>query len=222
MKRSQLLGIAAVVGIVTLAGCGGDDCLSGSTKCGNTCVVLAEDNLNCGACGNVCGAGQACSAGACRTTFTSVVTNLPIASLTGWSQCFLGLYNVVGDNLTTDIPAACTKPKILVGCRPTAADTLTVAAMAPRADVFFVTGNASSPGVTHAANGVAWYFDDNWSMGFARAGDAVTLNECDVNTATNSNLRLCWHTVAAGGYRCGATTGLNASTAWERIVFHAD
>ncbi len=177
-----------------------------------------------GACGNAWAAGQVCSASACRLNFSGVGTGLAISDLGSWSQCFLGLYNVPGGTLTTDIPAACTKANILVACRQTGASTLTVAAMGPRADVFFVTGNTSSPGVTHSANGVGWYFDDNWSMGFAKAGDAVTLSQCDVASTPNSDLRLCWHTLstAVGGYRCGATTGLNSSTAWERIVFNAD
>jgi len=226
MQKLASYVLVAFIAAVTLSGCGGEDCLSGSVKCGSTCVVLAEDNLNCGACGNACLNGQFCSGGVCSgsLSFGGVVKNLPISSLTGWSQCFLQLYNVAGGTLNTDIPAACTKANILVGCRATGAATLTLAAMAPRADVFFVTGNVSSPGVTHLANGVAWYFDDNYSMGFAKGGDAVTLSECDVATTPNSDLRLCWHTLntAVGGYRCGATTGLNSSTAWERIVFHAD
>lgn len=54
----ELRGAAAALGEE-------DDCLSGSTKCGGTCVVLGEDNLNCGACGTACATGRVCSAGTC-------------------------------------------------------------------------------------------------------------------------------------------------------------
>lgn len=154
---------------------------------------------------------------------SGVLTNVPISSLTGWTQCYLDTYATVGTTLAADITAACTKPFILLGCRPVGAPELTVAAMGPRADVFFVTGNAYAlPDATHAANGVAWYFDTAFSMGFAQEGDPVNLNSCDVATTPNSNLRLCWHTEGYGGFRCGAQTWLNSSTAWERLVFQAD
>lgn len=36
-------------------------------RCGDTCISVRTDTANCGACGNVCAAGQACQAGACVT-----------------------------------------------------------------------------------------------------------------------------------------------------------
>jgi hypothetical protein len=51
-------------------------------------------------------------------------------------------------------------------------------------------------------------------------------NSCDIaGGETNPELRLCWHTGGGniqGGYRCGATTGLNGDPTWQRLVFHAD
>ena len=54
-------------------------CLTGSTQCGATCVELASDQLNCGACGNVCGAGDRCTTGTC--------TPIPFACPTGLTTC---------------------------------------------------------------------------------------------------------------------------------------
>jgi hypothetical protein len=34
-------------------------------SCGGACVNAQADNLNCGACGNICGIGTSCSNGAC-------------------------------------------------------------------------------------------------------------------------------------------------------------
>ena len=63
MTRLRAVVVVAVLATVALSGCGGEDCLSGSPKCGGTCVALAEDNLNCGACGTACAAGQALAVG---------------------------------------------------------------------------------------------------------------------------------------------------------------
>jgi chitodextrinase len=39
---------------------------AGGTLCASACVDINSDPANCGACGNACGAGQTCSAGACQ------------------------------------------------------------------------------------------------------------------------------------------------------------
>ena len=52
--------------VATLAGCGsGPPCKGDSVVCGGACVEAKSDNLNCGACGHACAAGQVCSGGAC-------------------------------------------------------------------------------------------------------------------------------------------------------------
>jgi hypothetical protein len=42
-----------------------EPCQRGYALCGNTCVRLADDALNCGACGHACGIQEVCAAGAC-------------------------------------------------------------------------------------------------------------------------------------------------------------
>lgn len=154
------------------------------------------------------------------SAFTGVQNDVAVSALTGWTQCYLDTYANTG--LTTaGVLAACTKDHLMLACRPTGADVLTVAAHASRADVTFDTGETNVPNV---ANGVAWYFGDDHSWGFANGGDSIDLNICDIST-DNAEQRLCWHTQQSpglGGWRCGATTNLNAQPSFERIVYEAD
>ena len=54
------------------AGCSGKvdgqtpNCTTGQKACGSQCKTVATDQENCGACGNVCGAGQTCQNGQCQ------------------------------------------------------------------------------------------------------------------------------------------------------------
>ena len=51
-------------------------CGTGLSACNNTCVDTRTDTTNCGACGNVCGAGLVCSRGQC-SRYLEVVSPLP-------------------------------------------------------------------------------------------------------------------------------------------------
>lgn len=158
-------------------------------------------------------------AGAGVYRFSGIMQDLPILSLTGWRQCYTDLYADVGTTFAT-IRAACPGPNLLLGCRPTGAGTLRLAANAPRADVFFDTGTSDA---LHVANGVGWYFNDNFSWGFAPPAATVARDECDIVTSEDADKRLCWHTFAGAigsGYRCG-DNDLNGSAAYERVIFEA-
>ena len=155
-----------------------------------------------------------------KFVFSGILQNVAVATTTaGWTECYRDLYSNNNLTLANSITAACTKANIMVACRQTGSATLTLAAQAPRTDVFFNTGDGNN--VVHNANGVGWYFSTNYSMGFAPLGAAVQRNQADVLAGPQ---RLSWHTLSffGGGYRCGDTTGLNNSAAWERIVYHAD
>jgi hypothetical protein len=156
-----------------------------------------------------------------RLAFSGVETALPTAALVGWTECYRDLYSHNAGDLAAAIEAACTKANLLLACRATGATVLDVAANAPRADVLFDTGTTNTP---HLANDAGWYFNGNFSMGFARAGDAINRNQCDLSATPAPEQRLCWHTVttASSGYRCGGATALNSSGAYERIVYQAD
>jgi len=151
--------------------------------------------------------------------FSGVANDLHVTALTGWTQCYLDTYN--NNGLTAaGVLAACTGDNLMLACRPTGSGVLTVAAHAPRADVTLPT-LLNTP---HPANGVGWYFGDNFSWGFAAQGDAINQNKCDVASA-NGGQRVCWHTqqaLALGGYRCGTAVNLNSSPSFERVVYQAD
>jgi hypothetical protein len=153
--------------------------------------------------------------------------DVPAGDLDGWEECFANVYDVAEPDLTDEILGeACTGSKLLMACRPVGADNFQLLAMGERADVLFDVGNQA--GGKHEANGVAWYFSDNFSWGFAAPGDDVNRSECDTQFGgpeANSNLRLCWHTLGdeiGTGYRCGANENLNGANDFERVIFQAE
>lgn len=70
----------------------------GVAQCGQSCVVLAEDAQNCGACGNVCGAKQTCHAGVCQ--YDVVVACLTAGQLVGVDDASLA--QTAGVNVGTE------------------------------------------------------------------------------------------------------------------------
>jgi cysteine-rich repeat protein len=158
----------------------------------------------------------------CAFTFSGVMTNLPIASLAGWTQCYADSYGNFGTSLSS-ILGACTEANLLLACRTTGSPMLLVAANAPRADVIFDTGTSSTP---HDANGVGWYYNGSYSWGFAPQGDPINRNACaTVASPTypggpDPDKRLCWHTSSgtiSSGWRCGNDDFLG--NGFDRLVF---
>jgi hypothetical protein len=151
-------------------------------------------------------------------------TGVTVATVTGggWTQCFLGLYGTPFGNDASGALSGCgTGDLLMLAARETGSNTLLVLAAAPRADTLTNTGAADN-GITHIANGSGWYYAPLWSWGFVLAGDPVSKFSCDTNN-TNAALKLCWHTESGiGGWRAGVNTGLNNSTAFERLIFVAD
>ncbi len=67
---SHALRACLFVAAFAVTGCsdstrGGEECATGTTSCGGTCVNLQSHGAHCGACGNACAGGQRCVAGAC-------------------------------------------------------------------------------------------------------------------------------------------------------------
>jgi hypothetical protein len=148
---------------------------------------------------------------------------VPVTALEGWKLCFHDLYGD-GTSAIADIRTQCDGDPLLLAGGPTGNPTLTVLAAAPRADVFFNTGQSDTP---HNANGSGWYFSNDYSWGFAKQGDPIQRDSCDILGATgyppgpNGNLRLCWHTdtgVLDGGWRAG-TTGDLFDAGYTRYIF---
>jgi hypothetical protein len=218
-------GVACGAGAACQMGVCIAGCAAGQIQCGGACIDASADNQNCGACGNVCSMGFVCTAGVCQSPgplfqFTGVANDIQMAQLSGWSQCFTGTYD---DSHTPvgQILMQCNQQKLLLGCRKVGSQVLHVAANADRNDVLFACGTNAS--CSHDANGATWYFDNGYSWGFARAGDMVTRQSCDIGSG-DDNGRLCWHTSGGnmeGGYRCGENIGLNGDATWERVILQA-
>ncbi len=151
-------------------------------------------------------------------SFPGVQNDLPLADVIagGFEVCFTDLYGADLDTAT--MMQACDGAVLMVACRQVGQDNLQVAAMGLNEEVFTVVPNERE--ASHDHNGVQWYYGEDYSMGFANVGQTLARNQCDVNDE-DAATRLCWHTVGAvGGYRCGATEGLNNNNDWERLVLH--
>lgn len=156
--------------------------------------------------------------------------------LLGWAECFRGTYDD-GGTLVSSIESECDGAALMLACRPAGERNLTLAAMAMRDKVL----ESCDPGeidCSNEANGVGWYLLSNFAWGFAPAGLATNLQECDSDGTEGApgsiphgielespELRLCWHLVVEddedvinNGYRCGHND-LNNDTDWERLVY---
>ena len=97
----------------------------------------------------------------------------------------------------------------MLSCRKSNSPRLDLMAWAPREDVLFDTGRKSyldrdMPKLYHVARGTAWYYNDDHSWGFAKAGDSIRRQICDTSDSGSDHLRLCWNTRGGKGYRCGS------------------
>ena len=148
--------------------------------------------------------------------FTGIRKSLPKSKLQGWRICYQDTYN---KGLKADeIKVKCTKANIMLACGQVDSEEYTVAAHGPRADVFYDTGYGNTP---HNANGVGWYFNKSYSMGFAPEGCDINRGSCDAEEELMEE-RMCWHTwVFIGGWSCGENRGLNYDYNWERVVLEA-
>jgi hypothetical protein len=153
--------------------------------------------------------------------------NVGKGQLEGWQECFSGPYGEFGPPIS-DILTSCHSGLLMLAGGQNGSSILTVLAAAPRADVIFDTGESDTP---HDANGSGWYFSGDVSWGFAKQGDPILRDSCDVvadsddPTGPNPDLRLCWHTGSGeleGGFRAGSADFLNSEpSGYTRYVYQA-
>ncbi|XYH97180.1 hypothetical protein ACMHYB_57000 [Sorangium sp. So ce1128] len=230
-----------------------DGCtVSSCDEAARTCVVTPANEGRACDDGDGCTAGTACQDGICGTPTSTIAActtgdsccpsgcsdaddgdcpfwrsgvqeGVPASSLSGWTQCFSNQFAESGPALS-EILARCSKRKLLLACRPVGAESFTLLAMAPRADVLWPCGDAES--CVHEQNGVGWYFDERSSWGFAPAGEPVMRLLCDdADGEPVPHQRMCWHTVDGSldvGYRCGDNDLNYSPPDWERVIYHAD
>jgi hypothetical protein len=149
--------------------------------------------------------------------FSGVRQNTPDAALVGWNACHTSRYGATVNNLTADLAANCDGAKIMYGCRPVGAANWTLLAQGDRAQVLRDTGRGNA---TTRHNGVEWYFNASYSIGFAPEGQPVSRNSCDTQNGRATE-RMCWHSNGdrlTSGYRCG-TNFLNGNNNWERRIW---
>ncbi len=128
-------------------------------------------------------------------------SNVAISSLAGWQACYAGAYNA--PTLLADVLTSCDGQYLMMAGSVAGSSTLSLLAVGARADVLFDTAHTNTP---HNANGVGWYFANDFSWGFAPQGAAITRAECDVNAGP---LRLCWQTNYAPQFPNNIVGGLN-------------
>ena len=200
----------------------GTSSTGGAPFCGNLEVEAGEECDD----GNLAD-GDGCSA-ACvveRWTHEGVATDVPLVDLKKWKPCFTSTYEA-GAKIQ-DILDACNGDHILMGCRPVDGTALTIAAHAPRADVFFEPQVNYKNGERHVANGVAWY----WAPYYGLIGFEPHLGNdwwypCSKPDQVE---QMCWVTAAnppdtlAGGYRCGEQSEFSVaeSKVWLRVAYEA-
>lgn len=199
-------------------------CAPGQLRCNGACVDVQRDDNNCGGCGRVCGGGEHCVMGACQAgpgyLPVGPQENVELRTIEGggWRQCYVANYDD-GIDLRT-IRNDCNGANVMYGCRREGSDTIQVLAQAPRDDVFFDTGHENDP---HVANGVGWYYAEDYSMGFAPEGEEIRRDSCDT---VDGAQHVCFHTEPGGGaigYRCGDDVNLqDGSRSHERIFWTAD
>ncbi len=131
----------------------------------------------------------------------------------GFEVCHQDLYNAHIDDPAAI--AACDGDVLMLACRQVGQANYRVAAMGLRAEVIRDVGNGNQAVNNH--NGVGFYYAPDHSWGFVAEGNAISRNSCDTVAGED---KLCWHTSAHGGYRCGAQAGLNSNAGWERFVLH--
>lgn len=158
-----------------------------------------------------------------RWEHEGVAHDVSVSDLHKWEPCWSDTYEA-GD-LVSGLLDACTGDHVLLACRPLGSDTLTLAAHAPREDVFFVPQVDYDAGERHLANLVAWYFAPNQgSIGFAPAGNSA---KCSLEGQVE---QVCWGVGGnlplsfLAGRRCGSEAIISGieGAGWERVAFQSN
>jgi cysteine-rich repeat protein len=157
-----------------------------------------------------------------RWEHAGVAANVPVADLHKWEPCWSDTYEA-GD-LVSSLLDACTGDHVLLACRPLGSDTLTLAAHAPRDDVFFEPQVNYDANERHNANAVGWYYSPYYGViGFAPMGNKAN---CALDGQSE---QMCWGVggnmplAFVAGRRCGSEEIISGieGQGWERLAFQA-
>jgi len=196
----------------------GDNCTNACTVavCGDGVVHVGTEQCDDG--NDIDGDG--CDS--CQSVWehVGVAHDVPEVDLIGWEPCWTDTYE--SGSLVSGILNSCVGDHILLACRPIGSFALSLAAHAPRADVFFEPQVNYPANERHAANGVNWYWSPSYNMiGFAPLGN---LQSCSLQGESE---QMCWEVggdpkILLVGDRCGADAiGPIGDESWERLAFQA-
>lgn len=132
----------------------------------------------------------------------------------GWTLCYSGLMKTaIGDEAEL-VLQNCQGGYLMMAGREKGASQLLALAATSYDDAILRTGRDSD---THVSNGAQWWYEPDWSWGFAGLQDLVVNFECNTRA---SALGMCLHTmVDVGGYRINNLLGLNDSSDYEKLFF---
>jgi hypothetical protein len=146
-------------------------------------------------------------------------TNVSLSTVTGggWSLCYSAPMGTPFGNQASATLSGCTGNLIMMAGRETGSSTLLLLAQTSTADALNPTG-AGNNGVFTTSNGSDWFYNDSYSWGFKPVGSPYSKTECG-----SGALSMCIHTFDfVGGFSIGTISGLNSSTAYEKLVFTAN
>ena len=165
----------------------------------------------------------ASSAASAALVPVGVQNDVALGTVAGWGFSECSVVNYAQSNAGSRSAAmlsGCSGDYLMMAARRVGSTVYEVLAAADFSDVIFETGTGNT---THSANGVEWYFNDNYSWGFAGGGDVVSRTSCDTAGYSERD-RLCWHThdYFSGGWRAGSFTNLNNDSGWEKVLLVAN
>jgi hypothetical protein len=146
-------------------------------------------------------------------------TNVSLSTVLsgGWSLCYSALMATPFGTSAAETLANCSAgDRVMLAGRETGSETLLVLAQTTKADAFANTG-ASDNGLFTTSNGADWFYADSWSWGFKPVGEPFTKFQCSFTAPDGS---MCVHTLDfVGGFSINSIISLNASGAYEKLVF---
>lgn len=132
----------------------------------------------------------------------------------GWTLCYSGLMKTAIGDEAEFVKQSCQGEYLMMAGREKDASRLLALAATSYSDAFLRTGRDSD---THVSNGAQWWYEPDWSWGFAGLQDLVVNFECNTRA---SALGMCLHTMGdVGGYRINNLVGLNDSADYEKLFF---
>jgi hypothetical protein len=141
---------------------------------------------------------------------TSVLTN------NGWSLNFQSGWSSQNAHDYEMFAGIALDEYVFIGALETGTNNIALGAAILYSDLLNYTFNNN----TNSYNGAAWYFREDYSMGFAAIGETISLRSADTFADTGSISKLSWHMHDnyTAGYRVGNDIS-NSDGKYQKIVY---